>query len=273
MNKHKVSEIILKKLQGNRKTLEADYHNLKNEIEAKFFILDDVLPIEITKSIYDAFPKNSNAYIFRNTFREKKFTFAKVDQLPSKIISEVTDAFHLINIVREVSNITAISNLEPDPSLYAGGISKMDKTHFLNPHIDNSHDGKKEKYRRLNLLFYVTPDIKEADGGNFELWNKAVTKNIKIPAKFNRLVVMETAKNTWHSVDEVKSNISRCCLSNYYFSKNSPEINEYYHVTSFMGRPEEKFRRFYGKIDNAARQTFANLTGVTTGQKLSRYKN
>ena len=31
---------------------------------------------------------------------------------------------------------------------------------FLNPHVDNSHDANREKYRRLNLLFYVSPDWK-----------------------------------------------------------------------------------------------------------------
>ena len=97
----------------------------------------------------------------------------------------------------------------------------MDKSHFLNPHIDNSHDSNKLRYRRLNILFYISPGIKESDGGNFELWDQRVKKPLKIPSLFNRLVIMETTK-TSYSVDEVISNVSRCCLSNYYFSKSSP---------------------------------------------------
>ena len=32
----------------------------------------------------------------------------------------------------------------------------MDLGHFLNPHIDNSHDAKRERYRRFNLLYGVS---------------------------------------------------------------------------------------------------------------------
>ena len=273
MNKIEISKIILKKLQDNYSILKDDYHNISEDIEAKFFVLDDVLPPNITKSIYEEFPKDLNQYKFKNTFREKKFTFAKVDQLPTKIISDTIDAFHLKSIIQEVTKITNIFDLDPDQSLYAGGISRMDKTCYLNPHVDNSHDAKKQKYRRLNLLFYVSPDFNNEDGGNFELWDKSVKKNIKIPAKFNRLIVMETARNTWHSVDSIKSNKRRCCLSNYYFSNSSPEKKDYYHVTSFTGRPNEKFKRLFGKVDNKLRQAFANITGVTRGNNLSRYKD
>ena len=39
-----------------------------------------------------------------------------------------------------------LRNLEPDPTLYASGLSMMFKNDYLNPHIDNSHDAKRKKY-------------------------------------------------------------------------------------------------------------------------------
>ena len=146
----------------------------------------------------------------------------------------------------------------------------MDRTHFLNPHIDNSHDASRERYRRLNLLFYVTPGITEEDGGNFELWDEKVRNPHKIVSGFNRLVVMETTKTSWHSVDPVKSDIQRCCVSNYYFSKHSPAGEDYYHVTSFLGRPGQVGKRLYGRLDNFLRQNIATLTGMSRGKHLSR---
>ena len=94
---------------------------------------------------------------------------------------------------------------------------------FLNPHIDNSHNSSRNKYRRLNLLFYVTPNWQESNGGNFELWNKKVTKPITVTSKFNRMVVMETTNYSYHSVSPIKVNAYRCCVSNYYFSVSPPE--------------------------------------------------
>ena len=113
----------------------------------------------------------------------------------------------------------------------------MKKNDFLNPHIDNSHNVDKQKYRRLNLLYYVSPNWDISKGGNFELWDKKVQNPKVIISKFNRLVVMETGPETYHSVNPVLVDEIRYCVSNYYFSKKSFNGKEYNHVTSFTGRP------------------------------------
>ena len=80
----------------------------------------------------------------------------------------------------------------------------MAKGHFLNPHLDNSHDGEQKNYRVLNLLYYVSPDWKPEFGGNLELWDESVKKPVEIPSLFNRLVLMSTNDKSWHSVNEVR---------------------------------------------------------------------
>ena len=81
---------------------------------------------------------------------------------------------------------------------------------------------------------------------------------------------METNNRSWHSVDIVQSEVARCCLSNYYFTRSSPSGDDYYHVTSFTGRPEQPFRRFYGRVDNFLRQKVATVLGLSSGNKLLR---
>ena len=93
-----------------------------------------------------------------------------------KIIHKALYAFQNKKVIDIISQITQINDLEADKNLYAGGLSIMSKGDFLNPHIDNSHNISRNKYRRLNLLFYVSPDWKMADGGNFELWDERVSK-------------------------------------------------------------------------------------------------
>jgi len=271
INKNNLSKIIVDKLESNFDQLSKQFFSQNIGTTSKFFILDDLLPKEITKDIYENFP-NTNAFYFNNSFREKKFTFKQLDSLETPLISHITNAFQMDNVRKVVERITKTPHLSSDPSLYAGGISRMDFGHFLNPHIDNSHDALRKRYRRFNLLFYVTPEIQESDGGNFELWDKGVKNPLLIQSKFNRLVVLETTQYSWHSVDHVLSNIQRCCVSNYYFSENSPENYEYYNVTSFVGRPHEGVKRFYGPIDNLLRNTFAKITGISRGKKLIRIK-
>lgn len=130
----------------------------------------------------------------------------------------------------------------------------MEKGCFLNPHLDNSHDNDRAMWRVLNLLYYVSPDWIKSDGGNLELWpNGSKGKPIEIISKYNRLVIMATHKDSWHSVNEVYNEKGRKCISNYYFSKEPLEKHKAFHVTSFKGRPDQVFRNLILTVDNALR--------------------
>ncbi|MDC0179270.1 2OG-Fe(II) oxygenase [Candidatus Pelagibacter sp.] len=264
-----LSEIISSRL--NDVILEKKKQwNEDSKFHTNFFYIDNVLPKEIVTNIYHALNDvKINFWNNRKTFRESKKEFVKLDNT-NKIISNITEAFHKRKVLELIELITNINNLEADASLYAGGVSMMNNEDFLNPHIDNSHDSNKKKFRRLNLLFYVSPEWIENNGGNLELWDKNIEKCSTIVSKFNRLVVMKTDKKSWHSVNAVKINKPRYCVSNYYFTKQSPEDKNYYHVTSFNGRPNQKIRRIYSMIDNKIRQKFADLTGLGRGKHLIR---
>jgi 2OG-Fe(II) oxygenase superfamily len=151
--------------------------------------------------------------------------------------------------------------------LYAGGLSIMSKGDFLNPHIDNSHDANRQRYRRLNLLYYVSPDWRLENGGNFELWDEKRVAPKTLVSTTNRLVVMETTKSSWHSVSPVVADKPRCCISNYYFSTISPDESDYYHVTSFSGRPDQKVKKALGVVDNALRNVISKTLKITTGKR------
>ncbi len=64
---------------------------------------------------------------------------------------------------------------------------------------------------------------------------------------------MATNDKSWHSVNEVKPDNLRCCVSNYYFSPNSPNGYETAHVTYFQARPEQTVRRLITKADSDLR--------------------
>ena len=158
--------------------------------------------------------------------------------------------------------------IEPDPELYAGGLSMMFRGDFLNPHIDNSHNRVRNRYRRLNLLYYVSPDWGASNGGHFELWDNTRINPKTVLAHANRLVVMETNKTSWHSVNHVSADLPRCCVSNYYFSRLSPDSSDYFHVTSFTGRPEERLKRCIGVVDNALRYVVSSTLKLGRGRGL-----
>lgn len=242
--------LILERLERDAEAIREDFARDKG-VTAKFTAIDNLLPDDIARRIAAAFPPNEEMRLL-SSFRERKHTSKSLDKY-DPLIKDITFAFQDDSVIRKVSELTGIRDAVGDPHLYAGGISAMAKGHFLNPHLDNSHDGERKNYRVLNLLYYVTPDWRPENGGNLELWDIDVTRPVEIPSLFNRLVLMGTGDKTWHSVNKVKADATRRCISNYYFSPHSPNGYETFHVTYFMARPEQKLRRLVTRFDSDLR--------------------
>jgi Rps23 Pro-64 3,4-dihydroxylase Tpa1-like proline 4-hydroxylase len=255
---------LLNRLNEERESILKQWNN-PNGTTTRYFSIDNLLPKEDVESIYNAFPRTGEGFFDRETFREKKRTSANLNEY-DQILSDITYAFQNKAVVKYIEDILSYEELEPDPKLYAGGLSMMFPEDYLNPHIDNSHDGDRERYRRMNLLFYVSPDWILENGGNFELWNDERTTPKTFVAYQNRLVVMETTKTSWHSVSKVTTDRPRCCVSNYYFSPISPDGSDYFHVTSFDGRPDQPLRKIFGSIDNALRNTISRVFKIGRGK-------
>lgn len=265
-NQENFTQLILKKLRDSIKEIKVQWAN-PVDTDTRHFVIDNLFDASLCANIYDAFPKDGNGFFNRESFREKKKTSANLDAY-NKILANVTYAFQDHRVVQLVAEAVGFQEIEPDPKLYAGGLSMMFPGDFLNPHIDNSHDGDRERYRRLNLLYYVSPDWKFEYGGNFELWNNTRTKQKTLAALTNRLIVMETNTTSWHSVSQVLADRPRCCVSNYYFSQMSPNSSEYFHVTSFTGRPEENVKKILGIVDNATRNFISKFLKIGRGKDL-----
>jgi Rps23 Pro-64 3,4-dihydroxylase Tpa1-like proline 4-hydroxylase len=252
-----LADIILEKLQEQKQSLK-DAFQQQGRINSCY--IDNLLPENIARTIYEAFPSAEEMAIHKS-MRENKRVAAQMD-LYNPLLEEIVYAFQDERIVKICGEITGIENMQPDEHLYAGGISLMAKGNFLNPHLDNSHDNERENYRVLNLLYYVTPDWKVENGGNLELWDKGVKGDPRtILSAFNRLVLMITNKSSYHSVSKVVAEGKRCCVSNYYFSKVPAENQSYFHVTSFYGRPEESVKGIFLKLDRNLRNLIRKITG------------
>jgi Rps23 Pro-64 3,4-dihydroxylase Tpa1-like proline 4-hydroxylase len=231
----------LKKIFGtefNKKTMKRDYlanlileklisckeilsYEFNQNLRINSCFIDDLLPEDVAVELYNAFPSPEEMAIHKS-LRENKRIAAQMD-LYNPILEEIVYAFQDIRIVDIIEEITGLKEMTPDKYLYAGGISLMSTGNFLNPHIDNSHDNDRENYRVLNLLYYVTPNWAVENGGNLELWDNG--------------------------------------MSNYYFSKKPAEASEYFHVTSFYGRPEEPVRDIILRCDAFLRQTIRKIMG------------
>lgn len=252
-----LADMILKRLEEEQDQLQKAFRTTGKIYSCT---IDNVLPEEIALQIYQAFPTPEQMGEHRS-IREYKKVAAQMN-LYHPLLEEIIYAFQDERIVRIVESITGIPDMCPDEHLYAGGISLMTKGNFLNPHLDNSHDNDQSLYRVLNLLYYVSPDWSLEKGGNLELWDNGTEQQQRtIVSAFNRLALMITNKTSIHSVSKVTAESSRCCVSNYYFSPHSLEDGNYFHVTSFYGRPGEPLKKILLALDRKLRNFIRKLTG------------
>lgn len=246
MDKQDIATLIYTKLKSHQQEIKAIYEASKENIG--YFYVDDLLPTELAKRCYEVFPSTSEMRCLKS-IREYKYISAQMDQ-HHKLLEEVIYAFQDKKIVQLIGEICGIDSLYADESLYAGGISLMAKDNFLHPHLDNSHDADRERWRVLNLLYYVSPDWQKGHGGHLELWPNGPKKApVLVESKFNRLVVMATHHKSWHSVNKVTTDRNRCCISNYYFSDEALMSNDSFHVTTYKGRPKDTFTNIILSFD------------------------
>ncbi|MGJ8592709.1 MAG: 2OG-Fe(II) oxygenase [Aquaticitalea sp.] len=241
-----ISALIHSRLDSERSKLKVTYHN--SEPQIGYFVIDNLLPEELALKCFDVFPQPSEMRCLKS-LREFKHVSAQMDKHDA-LLEQVIYAFQKPEIVKIIGEICNIESLYADESLYAGGLSLMAKDNFLHPHLDNSHDAERQRWRVLNLLYYVTPHWETENGGHLELWPEGPKKNpILIESKFNRLIVMATHDRSWHSVNKVITDGNRCCISNYYFSDLPLKNTDKFHVTKFRGRPEDTFTNIVLDVD------------------------
>lgn len=265
LNRGTLVDLIVQRLEATKADLRDDFDKSVAEVGVRYCALDDLLPADIAQRIHAAFPQADEMRLM-DSFRERKYTSKNFDKF-APLMADITFAVQDPRVVRIVEQITGIKDQIPDSSLYAGGLSAMGPGHFLGPHIDNSHEASRKYYRTLNLLYYVSPDWTLENGGNLELWDCNVRRKVSVLSRFNRLVIMETNPWSWHSVDTVRTDRLRCCVSNYYFSPTSPTGSEYFNVTSFSARPEQKALRAFTWVDNQLRQTVRRFAPNGLGRK------
>ena len=269
INRTEIADLIYNKIIENRSAIKTQF--LKTNETVGYFFIDDLLPTELALEIHAKFPTTEEA-VKRKNIREFKFTAFQMNNYNS-LLEDVIYAFQDERIIQLISEICNLEAVYGDENLYAGGLSLMGKDNFLNPHLDNSHDKDRKRWRVLNLLYYVTPNWTLENGGNLEIWPEGLKKKqTTIESKFNRLVVMTTHQKSWHSVSKVLKDDVRCCVSNYYFS-DTPFLNsDTFHITTFRGRSSEKIKDIFLRIDNGLRSNMRRLFKKGVRENPHQYK-
>jgi 2-oxoglutarate-Fe(II)-dependent oxygenase superfamily protein len=138
-------------------------------------------------------------------------------------------AIHDLNsgiFIRFLERLSGIDSLLPDPHLFGGGLHITRRDGVLGIHADFNWHEKLQAHRRLNLLIYLTPDIKPEYGGELELWDTKASRMVrKIEPLFNRAVLFVTRSDTFHGHPNpwaAPMAIDRQSIAMYYYTTERP---------------------------------------------------
>ncbi len=167
----------------------------------------------------------------------------KSSYIPERLPAYTKNLFYAFNsrpFIVFLEAMTGIKGLIPDPYFAGAGIHRVGNGGHLDIHADFNHHQQMNLERRLNVLIYLNYDWKEAWGGSFEIWDKAMTaKQRSFAPVFNRMVTFSTGSDTFHGNPERVNHPDgkpRQSIALYYYTATWDATRKS-HTTLFRPRP------------------------------------
>jgi hypothetical protein len=252
-----ISAILVARLRGEMARLRADFGG-PDASGIRCCWLDDVLPPRLIAAAQQVLPPVS-AMVRRANRKERKFVSANLDALGPPI-SDLILGFARQPVADAVAEVMGKARLEVDRRLYNGGITAMLPGDFMCPHLDNSHDYARTRRRDVVLLYYLSPDWRDEDGGTLELWDRPGRPPARaIPYRSNRLVIMETTDRSWHSIRPIVGPRPRISLTSYFYAPATEKSR--LRLTRFTAWPGQPVNRLLFSGEFHLRSVAARLIG------------
>jgi 2OG-Fe(II) oxygenase superfamily len=209
-------------------------------------VLDDFLPAEVLRRVVSEFPKPGQInWIDYETAEEKKLASKEETQMRpwTRLLLYQLNSSVFLNFLEQ---LTGIEGLIPDPYFWGGGLHQIERGGFLKIHADFNTHPRFKLDRRLNLLLYLNEEWKEEYGGDFQLWDREMTRCVRsVLPIFNRCVIFSTTSTSYHGHPDpvtCPEGMTRKSLALYYYTNGRPDEScaVETHGTLFRLRPGER---------------------------------
>ncbi len=187
-------------------------------------IVDNFFEVEAAMQLSREFPDYDSPkwYCYDNPLENKK-ALNEWNSFPAATYAALNDlqSRPFLNIIEEKVGTRLIT----DPGLHGGGWHIHGTNGNLNPHLDYSIHPKLGLQRRLNIIIYLSYELKPNHGGFLGLWRHSENSRepgelgVEIQPVFNRAVLFDTTQNSWHGMSQplrVEEGIYRKSLAVYY---------------------------------------------------------
>jgi Rps23 Pro-64 3,4-dihydroxylase Tpa1-like proline 4-hydroxylase len=229
-------------------------------------MIDDFLDPSVAAEAHKVFPKIEDMDTL-NDYRQRKAQDPAINKFHPLFREIIFEHLHSERLLNWIGRVTGINNLKADDQLYAAGLAQGANGSFLNVHLDNSSHPVNPWFRRVNIIVYLNPNWSELKGGQLEFWGNDMKESTSILPILNRMAMFATDRRSWHGYRHVNTpdGDTRKSINIYYFTEESPDGTDYYHVTTFRARNDEKVNKVIYPIDNLVRTVARKLRNEKDG--------
>lgn len=262
-----MSETVIRELDCERLRRSA-----REAVPFPHVLIDDFLEADFAREVVRCWPTYEDAARMGKEFRsvnERNKVQVTDSACFPPALRELDEALASVDFRRSLSAIFQIPDILADADLIGGGLHQTGPRGRLDVHIDFNYIEARKLHRRLNILIYFNPGWRPEWGGQLELWNRDVSKRIKVfDPVFNRCVVFETSDISYHGVTEVKcpQGAVRRSFAGYYYTIAAPvQWNGESHTTIFKARPEESVKSGLMMLESASLSAKRRLKRMIRG--------
>ena len=166
--------------------------------------------------------------IFKTRFGEKKEyrSFAHFDTM-LKDWADFTSSKEFIKSLQSKFRIPLTEQLAADPNYDGGGYVISPPGSFLSYHADFNFSSGIEKFRVINVLFYLNDNYDSKLGGHLHLLDEQSKTVEKIVAPLpNRMLAFLTDDTSFHGVSRNLAQFYRRSFNMYYYAKSPLSKNQ-----------------------------------------------
>jgi len=208
----------------NTENLKSGLAHFRGSLPFDHCIIDDFFDEQAANLLSGEFPDyDSDEWFFYNNQIEHKKALNSWEKFPKATYQ----AFTLLqsSAVTDLLEEAIGEKVYVDHGLNGGGWHIHGTGGNLNPHLDYSIHPKMELERVLNIIVYLSPELKPEHGGHLGLWahddeRSAPGELIKeVEPRFNRAIIFNTTQNSWHGMSRmlnVPDGIYRKSVAIYY---------------------------------------------------------
>ena len=208
--------------------IEQALKNFKHNQPFDHCVVDNFFDLKTAKGLEADFPRYEDKvwFEYKNPLEHKKALndWNKYPPLTYQILMMLNSP-KMIKLLEKY----VCMHLFPDMGLHGGGWHMHGQGGNLNPHLDYSIHPKCGLQRKLNIIMYLSQDLRPSrHKGHLGLWthdektNQPKDLEREVAPVFNRAIIFGTAQRSWHGMSQqlqVPKGIYRKSLAVYYLTE------------------------------------------------------